>query len=358
MSVRIFTAPNRSDGLLAQPSAPAAAGVDLPEVVEDPRAIDRGLPCVYAIGAFDGVHLGHRALIGDAIADARRRGVPVVVLTFDPDPADVIFGMQPLTHLTCAKDRVRLLLGTGVDAVACIDFTDALMQTGWREFALNVLGGVCKPVSVHVGTNFRFGFGGEGTPAMLAELGHENGFEVTAHDLIERDGDVISATRIRALVRAGRVREAACLLGRSHLVRGRVLHGRGEGTGFGFATANLEVDSAICMPGEGVYAGWGVLGDDAWPAAINVGTPQTFADNTDQSFLEAHLLGFSGDIYGREIEIVFSEWLRAARRFESTAELERVVGGNIKLVQTYLGKGREDAANAFRPFDQAEGVRA
>jgi len=358
VSVRIFTALNRSDMQLARTCAPGTSVAAFPEMAEDPRAIDRGFPCVYAIGAFDGVHLGHRALIGDAIADARRRGVPVVAVTFDPDPADVIFGVQPLTHLTCTKDRIRLLLGTGVDAVACVDFTDRLMRTGWREFALSVLGGVCKPVSVHVGTNFRFGVGGEGTPALLAELGREHGFEVTAHDLIECDGDVISATRIRALVREGQVREAACLLGRSHLVRGRVLHGRGEGAGFGFATANLEVDSAICMPGEGVYAGWGVIGSDAWPAAINVGTPQTFVDNTDQSFLEAHLLGFSGDIYGREIEIVFSEWLRAARRFESTAELERVVGGNIKWVQTYLGKGREDAANAFRPFDQAEGVRA
>lgn len=345
MSVRVYT---RADELSAPLGLPDAQRTEL----------DPGTPCVCAIGAFDGVHEGHRALIDDAVADAHRRGLSALAVTFDPDPADVIFGSQPLTRLTDTDDRIRLLLGAGVDAVACFDFTDELMRTDWRAFALRVLGGACRPVSVHIGSNFRFGVGGEGTPALLAELGCSYGFEVTEHDLIEDAGGVVSATRIRGLIRAGKVRQAADLLGRSHFVRGRVLHGRGEGTGFGFATANVEVDAALCMPGEGVYAGWGIVDGAAWPAAINVGKPRTFTDRADSSFLEAHLLGFTGDIYGRCIAIAFAEWLRAARRFDSTAELERVVDSNINTVQMYLGKGRTDVEAAWRPFRQTEEVRA
>lgn len=321
-------------------------------------AISPDTPCVVVIGAFDGVHKGHRRLIADAAADARHRGVPAVVVTFDPDPADVLFGVKPLTRLTERDDRVRLLLEAGADAVACFDFTEELERTGWREFALQVLGAVCRPVSVHIGSNFRFGAQGAGTPALLADLGRECGFEVSEHELVVCDGDVVSATRVRGLIRSGDVREAARLLERSHFVRGQVLHGRGEGMGFGFATANVQVDSAICMPGEGVYGGWAIVGEAAWPAAVNVGAPRTFTDSVDDSFLEAHLLGFEGDLYGRDVAIVFSQWLRAARRFESTAELERVVGNNINWVQMYLGTGRTDAATALRPYTGPGEVRA
>ena len=321
-------------------------------------AITPHTPCVVAIGAFDGVHKGHRRLIADAALDAQRRGVPMVVVTFDPDPADVLYGVKPLTRLTERDDRIRLLLEAGADAVACFDFTKELERTGWREFALQVLGAVCRPVSVHIGTNFRFGAGGAGTPGLLADLGRERGFEVSTHDLVICDDDVVSATRIRGLVRTGAVREAARLLERSHFVRGCVLHGRGEGAGFGFATANVQVDSVICMPAEGVYGGWGIVGDAAWPAAINVGTPRTFTDRVDDSFIEAHLLGFEGDLYGRNVAVVFSQWLRAARRFESTAELEQVVGNNINWVQMYLGTGRTDAATALRPYIGPGEVRA
>jgi riboflavin kinase/FMN adenylyltransferase len=171
-------------------------------------------------------------------------------------------------------------------------------------------------------------------------MGRELGFSVVTHDLLQEEGEVVSSTRIRGLLRAGRVEAAARLLGRCHVVRGHVQHGRGEGTGMGFPTANVACDGRDCMPGEGVYGGWVVVGDAAWPAAINVGAPVSFDARERLSFLEANLMGFEGDLYGCDVAVVFAAWLRGARRFESVEELERVVGGNIAWVREHLGEGR------------------
>lgn len=296
-------------------------------------------PAVCAIGFFDGVHLGHRTLIAAAREDAAARGVPCVIVTFDPAPSDVLSGPKPFSHLLRADDRLALLSLQGADAVACFSFTPELAAVSWRDFALGVLGSVFSPVSVHVGSNFRFGRGGEGTGASLRELGEERGFGVCEHPLVELGSEVVSSTRTRGLLRGGQVERAGELLGRAHLVRGRVSHGRGEGTSFGFPTANVDVDPLDCMPAEGVYAGWVARGASAWPAAINVGAPRTFTDELRPSFLEANLIGFEGDLYGCDVAVAFAAWLRAPRHFSSTDELERVVLSNIGWVQTHLGTG-------------------
>lgn len=301
---------------------------------------------VCLIGAFDGLHLGHRALLAAALADARARGVPCVAVTFSPDPAELLAGPAEGRALLSVTDRVRGLLSCGADAVVVFPFTEELARTDERDFVERVLLSVVRPVWVHVGSNFRFGYRGAGDTSSLARLGEQLGFGVTAHELVCADGGPVSATRIRGLLRSGgedSLAEAARLLGRLPFVRGTIKHGRGQGTGFGFPTANLSSDPRTCMPGEGVYACYFVLGSSAWPAAVNVGAPPTFSA-PEEAFLEANLIGFSGDIYGERASVVFVRWLRASRRFDTTEELERVVLGNIDWVRSNLGAGRVEVA--------------
>lgn len=294
---------------------------------------------VCLIGAFDGLHVGHRALLDAARRDAEHRGVPCVAITFSPDPAEVLGSDAAGTCLLDVSSRVRGLLALGADAVVAFPFTEGLAQTDGRSFVERVLLSVVRPVWVHVGSNFSFGYRGACDANDLARIGGELGFGVRAHDLVAADGRSVSATRVRGLLHEGRVEQAARLLGRCHYVSGSIRHGRGEGTGFGFPTANLVCDRRDCMPAEGVYACYFVLGEVAWPAAVNVGAPPTFSAHRD-AFLEANLIGFEGDIYGEEASVVFVRWLRASRRFDSVGELERVVRGNIEWVRKNLGSGR------------------
>lgn len=292
---------------------------------------------VLVIGAFDGLHVGHRALVSAAVDDARRRGVQCVAVTFDPDPADIVAKAAPSAHLLRGQDRVVGLLRLGTDVVHVLDFTSRVAKLSPEGFVRRVICAEMRPVSVHVGKNFRFGHGAEGSVESLRELGEMLGFCVHAHPIVRAKGDQVSATRIRGLIGNGEVSLANELLGRLHYVRGVVVHGRGEGTSFGFPTANVHCDMNDCMPAEGVYACYVTHGSASWPAAANVGAPKTF-DMHQQAFLEANLVGFEGDIYGEEVAVSFVSWLRNSRAFESVEELERTVLGNIAWVREHLGE--------------------
>ena len=297
-----------------------------------------GAHAVVAIGAFDGLHAGHRALLTAAAADAASRGLPLVAVTFDPDPALLLAdaGESVNTRLLRCDDRVAGLLEAGADAVLSLRFEERLAAMAPRSFVDDVLRASIEPVSVHVGENFRFGKNGLGNVRVLSELGEVSGFSVTAHELVCETGSPVSATRVRALLADGRLGEATDLLGRHHYVRGVVEHGRGEATAFGFPTANVRCDALDCMPAKGVYACYVTSGSHAWPAAANVGAPPSFGgDGT--AFLEANLLGFDGNLYDRQVCVSFIEWLRPSKVFDSVEELERVVLGNIAWVAEHLG---------------------
>lgn len=296
-----------------------------------------GEPPACCLGVFDGMHRGHQALLAATVADARARGARAVAVTFDPDPDDLLRGPQAAPHLLSCPDRVRALGLAGADEVVVLPFDRELAATPERDFLARWLLPRLRPASVHVGANFRFGDRGAGDVAALSRDAAPLGIRVVGHELELSDGEVVSATRIRSLLSAGRPQEAQALMGRPHFVRGTVEHGRGEGTGMGFPTANVRVPGRGCLPGEGVYAGWLVADGVAWPAAVNVGAPRTFSERQDDHFLEACLVGFSGDLYGREVSVVLWRWLRAARRFGSVAELERVVLSNVEWVRTNVG---------------------
>ncbi len=293
---------------------------------------------VVAIGAFDGLHLGHRALIEAACQSARKLDMPCVAVMFDPDPAEFLSGKDASSNsrlLHCA-DRAAGLVSLGADAVVSLRFDESISGISPRAFVDDVLPDVVRPRMLHVGENFRFGCGGQGDVTTLASLAKEAGFEVRVHPLVCRDASRVSSTRIRSLLREGSLDDANELLGRCHYVRGVVEHGRGEGTGFGFPTANVCCEREDCVPTEGVYAAYVSCDGRAWPAAVNVGSPPTFAQRRE-AFMEANLLGFSGDLYGREVCVSFVKWLRASRRFDTIDELERTVRGNISWVSENLG---------------------
>ena len=237
-----------------------------------------------------------------------------------------------------------------------VPFTPALAATSHADFMASVLVPVAHPSSVHVGSDFRMGRGGAGDVTALAEVGARIGMAVRPHDLVRSLGETVSATRVRDLVRSGDVEGAARLLCRYHAVSGTVVHGRGEGTAFGFPTANVECATEACLPAEGVYAAVALVDGHAWPTAVNVGKPRTFCGEQGAAFMEATLVGFSGNLYDRPATVCFVAWLREPRKFASLEELERTVLGNIEWVRRYLGAGEVSLGEAAAPDAAAQGA--
>ena len=305
---------------------------------------------VCAIGAFDGVHIGHRALIARAHEEALARGDELVVVTFSPDPSAVLCPGHPQKMLLSDEGRLDALRSVeGVDRVIVLDFTSELAALSYERFVRETLGELMDLDVIVVGSDFRLGAGGTGTVDALSELGRIAGFDVIGMDLLDEGGSPVTATRIRGLLGEGRVEAAAGLLDRCHFVTGEVVRGRGEGTGFGFPTANVRVPESLCLPAEGVYAGYAVCDGTAWPAAVNVGKPRSFSPGEEgASFLEATLLGFAGDLYGSDLSVVFVRWLREPRSFSSVDELERVVLGNVSWVRATLGERGVDLGGEAR----------
>lgn len=292
---------------------------------------------VIAIGVFDGVHRGHQTLVRDAVDTARRWGVASVVLTFDRDPDQVVTPGRAAPQLTTLEDKLELLAALGPDVLLVVPFDAALAALTPDRFAEDVLLDAADPVACMVGYDFRFGAGASGDVDTLVDIGARDGFEVVTHPLVRIGGEVVTSTRIRKLVAEGRVAEAAELLGRPHRLHGIVTHGRGAGRALGTPTANLEVDVRFALPAPGVYAGWADVPSGRFPAAISTGIPPTFPEATCP--LEAHLVGFAGELYGMPMTIQFVERLRDQRAFSDTAELQAAIHADVARVSELLHGG-------------------
>ena len=286
-----------------------------------------------AFGVFDGVHEGHRFIIGEAANTAREEGERSAVITFDIDP-DEMFAADKLKKLMTNEARIAKLAELDVDAVVVLPFSREFAAQAPADF-LEVCFGGGAPRHIHIGSDFRFGNRAAGNVEDLRAWGAERGMEVHGHELVAEGGVPVTSTRIRHLLGEGRSREATELLGRPYALTGTVRPGRGEGRDFGFATANLEVAPIMMAIGEGVYACYAVVDGQRYKAAVNVGVPATFADASTAN-IEVHLLDFNRDIYGDAIEVEFVEWLRPMRVFDSLDELIATVQGNIAWVRENL----------------------
>ncbi|MDY2777309.1 MAG: riboflavin kinase [Collinsella sp.] len=316
------------------------------------------LACAVAIGAFDGCHVGHIELLRRTVADARARGIAAVAITFDPDPDEVV-SSHPAPKLMQLPERVSALATSGVDLVVVVPFTASIAALGHEGFLRGVLGGILDIRSINVGADFRLGARGASTVEVIRAWGADRGIDVVGHELVLDDGHAITSTRVRSLISRGALDAALIELGRRHAIWGVVQAGRGQGTGMGFPTANVSVPPRIQMPVDGVYAGFAVVGDSpdplssqgsqpryrAWPAAINVGVPPMFADSIRSARLEANLLGFKGDLYGKRIAIVFDRRLRPSTTFEGIDDLIRAVKADIARTRELFG----DSEIAIRP---------
>jgi riboflavin kinase / FMN adenylyltransferase len=275
----------------------------LPDAESRPRHV--------AVGEFDGVHLGHREVM---------RGVDTV-LTFEPHPRAVVSPDSAPRLLTPLEVKADLIAGLGVEELVVIPFDGAFAGRSPQDFIDNVLVEQLGATRVSVGENFRFGHRARGDAALLRA---QDAFETRVVELVELDGEVVSSTHIRGLIEGGLTERANTLLGSPFQIRGTVAHGDKRGRSLGFPTANIVPDPTLVYPGHGVYACRAAVELDGewqwWPAATNVGVRPTFV--TGRGLLvEAFLLGFDGDLYGRELRLAFLQRLRGELRFESVEEL-------------------------------------
>ncbi len=281
---------------------------------------------VLTIGEFDGVHRGHQRIVARAVEVAGELGLPVVVITFDPHPDEVI---RPGSHpplLCTARRRSELLAGLGVAAVCVLPFTLEFSRLRPDEFVRAVLVDRLHAAAVVVGENFRFGHKAAGDVSLLAELGEKYEFSAEGVPLLTENGVTISSTGIRAMLAAGDVRGAAHDLGRPHRVEGVVVRGHQRGRALGFPTANLETPPHTAIPADGVYAGWLASLDsdgselERWPAAISIGTNPTFDGR--ERIVEAYALDRDDlDLYGAHVAVDFTDRLRETLKFGSVDDL-------------------------------------
>lgn len=370
-----------------------------------------GMQAVVSIGVYDGFHKGHQALIRETKRAAQARRLPSCVITFNPDPADVLRsntcasdGAPALdaaattpsaptqvtaaapehTHLMSLAQRLEYVARTQVNFIIVIPFTCDFARLSYKDFFSVVQTKFVFPRELHVGSNFRLGYKGAGTIAALSEYGKTIGMDVHPFELVNTGvagaagaaatastagGDepdlcavfkpstralpvtTISSTYIRKLIAKGHVLCAARALTRPYCLEGTVMHGRGKGASMGFATANILTRPDVCVPAAGVYAGFVLADGVLYPAAINMGLPESFSSQAycalhasnvaHRGFLEAHLIDFDGNLYGRVVSVMVIAYIRGEQHFSSTDELSRCVKANIAAIQALLGGARK-----------------
>ncbi|MFI5834476.1 bifunctional riboflavin kinase/FAD synthetase [Micromonospora sp. NPDC051300] len=284
---------------------------------------------VVTIGVFDGVHQGHQATIGHAVARARELGVRSVVVTFDPHPAEVV---RPGSHpavLTEPARKAELIEALGVDVLCVVPFTAEFSRLPAEAFVHDILVEHLHAALVVVGDNFRFGHRAAGDVALLERLGRTFGFGVEGAPLVAEAGTVFSSTYIRSCVDAGDVRAAAVALGRPHRVEGVVVRGDQRGRELGYPTANLLTHRYAAVPADGVYAARLVRrGGDPLAAAVSIGTNPTFSGRERR--VEAYALDFSGDLYGERLALDFVAHLREQRTYDAIEPLVAQIAEDVE----------------------------
>ncbi|WP_433286154.1 bifunctional riboflavin kinase/FAD synthetase [Micromonospora sp. CA-244673] len=291
---------------------------------------------VVTIGVFDGVHKGHQATIGHAVARARELGVKSVVVTFDPHPAEVV---RPGSHpavLTEPARKAELIEALGVDVLCVVPFTPEFSRLPAEAFVHDILVEHLHAALVVVGDNFRFGHRAAGDVALLERLGRTFGFAVEGGPLVAESGTVFSSTYIRSCVDAGDVAAAAAALGRPHRVEGVVVRGDQRGRELGYPTANLLTHRYAAIPADGVYAARLVRrGGEPLAAAVSIGTNPTFSGRERR--VEAYALDFTGDLYGERLALDFVAHLREQRTYDAIEPLVAQIAEDVERTRRAVG---------------------
>jgi riboflavin kinase / FMN adenylyltransferase len=288
-------------------------------------------PSVVALGVFDGVHLGHRAILGTALDRARAAGLEAVACTFEPHPMEVLQPDRAPRPITTLDERLALIGGTGIDTVVVLAFTRELASIEPEAFVKDVLLERLRAREIVVGYNHRFGRGARGDARLLEDLAHRSGFLAHVVPPMTVDGSAVSSSEIRAALQRGDVTTAARFLGRPYAIAGTVMSGAGRGRTLGFPTANIASDRPVLVA-LGVYRGRVHVDGRQYSAVVNVGVRPTFGETT--LAVEAHLLDFSGDLYGRQVRLDFLERLRDEMRFPTVEDLKAQVSRDIAAARS------------------------
>jgi riboflavin kinase/FMN adenylyltransferase len=295
---------------------------------------------VLAVGNFDGIHLGQRAILERVVARARELGVAAAVVTFTPHPKNVLRPDDPVLRLTTEAQMEELVAACGIDALVRVRFTPSFAAMSAERFVREFLVGRLGVVEILVGSRFTFGRDRAGDLPLLAELGTELGFRAVGVEEVLLDGEAISSTRIRRTIVAGAVDEVRDLLGRPYAVAGEVTHGDARGRELGWPTANLAARSDL-LPRDGVYAAalaWEGSGGPR-PGVANVGVRPTVV-GPHERVAEIHLFDFQGDLYGRSVSLLFCRRLREERRFAGLDELCEQIGRDAAEAREYFATHR------------------
>ena len=288
---------------------------------------------VVTVGEYDGVHRGHRTVVAEMHRMAAERGCATAVVTFDRHPATIVRPESAPLLLCDLEHKLELLAETGVDYTLVVEFTEEQAQVKAETFAQQILVDCLQARAVIVGADFHFGKGRRGNVETLKVVGAECGYEVVGLPLVKQltgEGEVISSTSIRSALTDGDVEKAHRLLGRPFEVRGVVTPGDRRGRTIGFPTANLPTTPDLQVPADGVYAAWYIREDGTqYPAAVNIGKRPTFYDYADRSLIEAHLIGFRGDLYGEIAKVRFVRRLRGEKKFEGIEQLQEQLGKDV-----------------------------
>jgi len=287
------------------------------------------------IGSFDGLHLGHQALIQAMVEAARAAHLPSVVLTFFPHPSVVLRGRRPAFYITQPEEKARRLIELGVDHVITQTFDEALSRVTAGEF-LDRLIRQLGLKHLWIGEDFALGHDREGNRAFLKRASAERGFELHVFPPVLVGGEVVSSTRVREALRSGDVARVAVYLGRLFALEGKVVRGAQRGRRLGFPTANLELPADQAYPGRGVYACFTVIAGQRHPAVTNVGVRPTFDDDLPEPIVETHLIDADVDLYDRTVRLEFVERLREERRFAGIEELRAQIAHDVEQARRLL----------------------
>lgn len=289
-----------------------------------------------AIGNFDGVHRGHARIVERLVSHARAVGGPAIVLTFDPHPVRILRPDAAPPPLTWTDRKAQLLAELGVDSTVVLSTDEALLELTAAQFFEQIVRNRLDARALVEGPNFYFGRGREGTIEVLRKMTDATGIELEVVEPVVLDGELVSSSRVRALIAAGDVDRARAMLTHPYRIRGMVAHGAGRGSKIGFPTANVEAIDTL-LPAAGVYAGVGTRGETTWPAAINIGPNPTFGEHALK--VEAHLIGCHEPLYGQPLEIDFLSRIREVRSFPGVEALKQQLARDVaaaeKLVEAY-----------------------
>jgi riboflavin kinase/FMN adenylyltransferase len=304
------------------------------EIIYDLDALPAHPFPVVAVGNFDGVHLGHRAILKTAIDRARAASGTSFALTFSPLPAKVLTPERAPCLLLTPDDKLELLRRSGLDGVLVAKFTRELSLLSPRDFVREFLLDKIGARAVVVGHSVSFGHKRAGNASVMVELGRELGFEaIVVGPVTVNHSDDVSSTRVREVILKGDLKTAANLLGRYHFLSGIVIRGRERGRQIGFPTANLACETE-CVPPDGVYASRVLIADGAYPAITNIGMRPTFAES--QRSIESHIFDFDRDLYGQKIRLELIERVRSEQKFPSAEALSRQIALDIQRVKEII----------------------